>query len=136
MQRIVKYLTNNCDAWTCLRCSYLVSAHSWRILFTQAFKGHVIDALLIGPLRDLPVERIVGLELEVQEPFRARRPGGTGARRRRGRTGYLARGHRGQIPAGQEARSARLVLPVLAGLARQGGRGTRRAHDIPAPALG
>ena len=31
-------------------------------------QGHVIEALLIGPLRDLPVERIVGLELEVAEP--------------------------------------------------------------------
>jgi hypothetical protein len=31
-------------------------------------RRHVIDAQVVGPLRDLPVERIVGLELEVQKP--------------------------------------------------------------------
>jgi hypothetical protein len=32
------------------------------------FRRHVIDAQPTGPLGDLPVERIVCLELEVQEP--------------------------------------------------------------------
>jgi hypothetical protein len=30
----------------------------------------VIDAQVVGPLRDLPVECIVGLELKVQKPMR------------------------------------------------------------------
>ena len=33
-------------------------------------RWHVIDTQLVGPLRDLPVERIVGLELKVQKPAR------------------------------------------------------------------
>jgi hypothetical protein len=32
------------------------------------FRRHVIDAQVAGLLRDLPVERIVGLKLEVQKP--------------------------------------------------------------------
>lgn len=31
------------------------------------FRGHVVDTEMVGPLGDLPVERIVRLELEIQE---------------------------------------------------------------------
>jgi hypothetical protein len=33
-------------------------------------RRHVIDAQVVGPLGDLPVERIGGLELKVQKPAR------------------------------------------------------------------
>jgi hypothetical protein len=33
-------------------------------------RRHVIDAQVVGPPRDLPVKRIVGLELKIQKPER------------------------------------------------------------------